>query len=48
MASRLVLVVPKGRNFFHLKDAWTGKVLGFSTSSVLAYVRAGELERGGV
>ncbi|MCU9947539.1 hypothetical protein [Pseudomonas sp. PDM13] len=47
MASRRVLIIPKGRNFFHLKDAGTGKVVGFSTSSVLAHVRAGELERGG-
>ncbi|UCP00069.1 hypothetical protein LF844_09730 [Metapseudomonas lalkuanensis] len=43
---RLVQVVPKGRNFFHLVDAYTDKVIGFRTGHRAACAAARDLERG--
>ncbi|MNF77227.1 hypothetical protein D3C84_593670 [compost metagenome] len=43
---RLVQVIPCGRDFFHLKDAYSGKVLGFRCGHRQACAAARDLERG--
>ncbi|MDT4839198.1 hypothetical protein FQZ97_729820 [compost metagenome] len=43
---RLVQVVPRGCNFFHLVDAYSHKVLGFRVGHPAACAAARVLERG--
>ena len=46
MMPRLVQVVPKGRNFYHLVDAYTQQVVGFRAGHRAACAAARDLERG--
>jgi hypothetical protein len=43
---RLIQVIPCGRDFYHLKDAYSGKVMGFRMGHRAACAAARDLERG--